>query len=120
MNKQEFLFICYPRCGTCKKAQAWLDASGIKYTLRDIKINNPTIDELRAWQQTSNLPLKRFFNTSGLVYKNLGLAQKLADMNESEQLEILASDGMLVKRPILVGNTIVLVGFKQAEWEKLL
>lgn len=120
MIKEEFLFVCYPRCGTCKKAQAWLDASGIKYTVRDIKTANPTIAELSVWQQTSNLPLKRFFNTSGLVYKNLGLAQKIANMSESEQLALLATDGMLVKRPILVGNTAVLVGFKQAEWEKLL
>ena len=114
------LFLCYPRCTTCQKAKAWLDACGVPYTLRDIKLDNPSVDELRQWWQASGLPLKKFFNTSGLQYKALGLKDKLPDMTEEEQLTLLATDGMLVKRPILVGGDFVLVGFRQAEWEEKL
>ena len=114
------LFLCYPKCTTCQKAKAWLDSRGTPYTLRDIKLDNPTAGELRQWRQTSGLALKRFFNTSGLQYKALGLKDKLPAMNEEEQLALLATDGMLVKRPILVGDGFVLVGFRQAEWEEAL
>ena len=114
------LFICYPKCSTCRKAQDWLDAHGIAYTLRDIKTDRPSAEELRTWQVCSGLPLRRFFNTSGLLYKSLGLKDKLPDMDESAQLELLASDGMLVRRPLLVGESTVLVGFRQAEWEQSL
>ena len=114
------LFICYPKCSTCKKAQAFLDAHHLQYTLRDIKTENPAADELRDWQQRSGLPLKRFFNSSGQRYREMALPQKLPDMPEAEQLALLASDGMLVKRPILVTDDTVLVGFREAEWEKLL
>ena len=112
------LFICYPKCTTCKKAQAYLDAVGIVYEFRDIKLENPSEEELRQWWKTSGLPLKKFFNTSGLQYKALGLKDKLPGMSEEEQFALLASDGMLVKRPILVGDDYVLVGFKQEEWEE--
>ena len=114
------LFLCYPTCSTCQKAKAFLDAHGISYTLRDIKAQNPTQDELSAWYAKSGLPLKRFFNTSGLVYKSLGLKEKLPTLSEAEQLNLLSSDGMLVKRPILVTDTAVLVGFRQSEWEATL
>ena len=113
------LFICYPRCTTCKKAQKWLDDNGLQYELRDIKENNPSYDELKEWYAKSGLPLKRFFNTSGQLYKNMELKDKLPAMSEEEQLKLLATDGMLVKRPILVNGGTVLVGFKEAEWEKL-
>ena len=113
------LFICYPRCTTCKKAQKWLDDNGLQYELRDIKENNPSYDELKEWYAKSGLPLKRFFNTSGQLYKNMELKDKLPAMSEEEQLKLLATDGMLVKRPILVNGDTVLVGFKEAEWEKL-
>ena len=109
-------FICYPKCSTCRKAQDWLDANGIAYALRDIKTENPAYDELAAWHKLSGLPLKRFFNTSGLLYKSMELKNKLPDMSEDEMLKLLASDGMLVKRPILVGGGFVLVGFKESEW----
>ena len=111
------LFLCYPKCTTCKKAQAWLDGQGLTYDLRDIKTDNPTVEELTEWYRRSGLPLKRFFNTSGLQYKALGLKEKLPAMSEEEQLNLLATDGMLVKRPILVGDGFVLVGFREAEWE---
>ena len=114
------LFICYPKCSTCKKAQAFLDAHHLQYTLRDIKTENPAADELREWQQRSGLPLKRFFNTSGQLYREMALSKKLPDMPEAEQLALLASDGMLVKRPILVTDDTVLVGFRESEWEKVL
>ena len=114
------LFLCYPKCTTCQKAKAWLDAQGISYTLRDIKLDNPTTDELKAWHRASGLPLKKFFNTSGLQYKALGLKDKLPAMTEEEQFALLATDGMLVKRPILVGDGFVLTGFRQAEWEEKL
>ncbi len=114
------LFLCYPKCTTCQKARAFLDARGANYTPRDIKARNPSADELRAWHKKSGLPLKRFFNTSGLQYKALGLAQKLPAMSEDEQFALLAADGMLVKRPLLVGGDFVLVGFKPDEWETAL
>ena len=111
------LFLCYPKCTTCQKAKAWLDSQGISYTLRDIKQDNPSAEELRLWWLSSGLPLKKFFNTSGLQYKALGLKDKLPTMSEEEQLALLATDGMLVKRPILVDEDFVLVGFRQADWE---
>ena len=115
------LFICYPKCSTCKKAQNWLNEKGIGYELRDIKENNPTYDELKKWHAASGLPLKRFFNTSGLLYKSMELKDKLPEMSEEEQLQLLATDGMLVKRPLLIAeNGIVLTGFKEKEWEELL
>lgn len=112
-------FICYPKCTTCQKAQKWLDANHINYGLRDIKQDNPTYDELKAWYAKSGLPLKRFFNTSGLLYKSMQLKDKLPEMSEDEQLKLLASDGMLVKRPLAVSDDTVLVGFKEPEWENL-
>ena len=111
------LFLCYPKCSTCQKAKAWLDQRGISYDLRDIKLNNPTAEELTAWYQKSGLPLKKFFNTSGLQYKALGLKDKLPEMSEADQLALLATDGMLVKRPLLVGDDFVLTGFRPTEWE---
>ena len=114
------LFLCYPKCSTCQKAKAWLDAQGIAYDLREIKQDNPTADELRQWWQASGLPLKKFFNTSGLQYKALDLKNKLPSMTEEEQIALLATDGMLVKRPLLVGEDFVLTGFRQAEWEERL
>ena len=111
------LFLCYPKCTTCQKARKWLDAKGTAYTYRDIKEENPSLEELRTWWNASGLPLKKFFNTSGLQYKSLGLKDKLPAMSEEEPLTLLASDGMLVKRPILVGDGFVRVGFKEAEWE---
>lgn len=113
------LFICYPRCTTCKKAQKWLDDNGLKYELRDIKENNPSFDELKNWYTKSGLPLKKFFNTSGLLYKSMELKDKLPTISEEEQLSLLATDGMLVKRPILVDGDTVLVGFKEFDWEKI-
>ena len=110
-------FICYPKCTTCQKARKWLDANGAAYDERHIKDDNPTVDELKAWQKQSGLPLRRFFNTSGLQYKALQLKDKLPAMSEEEQFKLLASDGMLVKRPILVGDGFVLVGFKEDEWK---
>lgn len=115
------IFICYPKCSTCRKAEKYLQEHNIEYTKRDIKTDNPTADELRAWQKNSGLPLKKFFNTSGLQYKALGLKDKLPQLNEEEQLQLLAADGMLVKRPLLLADGNVLVGFKETEWaEKLL
>ena len=114
------LFLCYPKCTTCQKAKAWLDAQAIDYTLRNIKEENPSLEELQQWWQKSGLPLKKFFNTSGLQYKALALKDKLPGMSDEEQLELLATDGMLVKRPILVGENFVLTGFRQAEWEEKL
>ena len=111
------LFLCYPKCSTCQKAKAWLDQRGISYDIRDIKLNNPTQDELTAWYQKSGLSLKKFFNTSGLQYKALDLKDKLPEMSEADQLALLATDGMLVKRPLLVGDDFVLTGFRPAEWE---
>ena len=114
------LALCYPKCSTCKKALAWLEDKGIQVQVRDIKEERPTAEELRRWHQLSGLPLKRFFNTSGLQYKALGLKDKLPGMSEEEQIALLATDGMLVKRPLLVGDDFVLTGFREAEWaEKL-
>lgn len=110
------LFICYPKCSTCQKAQTWLDGQGVPYDVRDIKLDRPTEAELRAWHEKSGLPLRRFFNTSGLQYKALGLKERLPSMTEDEQFSLLASDGMLVKRPILVTDDAVLVGFREADW----
>lgn len=114
------LFVCYPKCSTCKKAQKWLDESGAEYTLRDIKTDNPTAEELKTWWEKSGLPLKRFFNTSGNIYKEMKLKDKLPEMSEEEQLALLATDGMLVKRPILVAEDKILVGAKEKEWEEYL
>ena len=114
------LFVCYPKCTTCQKAQKWLEEKGVEYQFRDIKQEKPTEQELRQWHAMSGLPLKRFFNTSGLQYKALGLKDKLPQMSEDEQFALLATDGMLVKRPLLVGEDFALSGFKQAEWEEKL
>ncbi len=113
-------FICYPKCTTCQKAKKWLDDKGVSYELRDIKENNPSEAELREWYKNSGLPLKKFFNTSGLLYKSMELKNKLPDMTDDEQIKLLATDGMLVKRPILVDGKKVLVGFKEKEYEELL
>ena len=111
------LFVEYPKCSTCQRAKKFLDAHGAEYTDRHIKEDPPTAEELRTWQQASGLPLKKFFNTSGLLYKSMALKDKLPAMSEEEQLNLLSSDGMLVKRPILVGDGFVLVGFREGEWE---
>ena len=111
-------FICYPKCTTCQRAKAWLDEHKIAYELRDIKLDRPTPEELTAWHARSGLPLKKLFNTSGLLYKSLDLKNKLPTMTEQEMLALLATDGMLVKRPILVGDDFLLVGFKEAEWSE--
>ena len=110
-------FICYPKCTTCQKAQKWLDEAKIQYEFRDIKLDNPTLDELSTWYKQSGLPLKKFFNTSGLLYKSLDLKNKLPTMTEDEMLKLLASDGMLVKRPLLISDDFVLVGFKEDAWK---
>ncbi|MDO4345651.1 MAG: arsenate reductase family protein [Eubacteriales bacterium] len=110
------LFIEYPKCSTCQKAKKWLDAHGVVYTDRNIKEQNPTEEELRKWQAKSGQPLKKFFNTSGLLYRELGLKEKLDAMSEEEQYRLLASDGMLVKRPLLISGDTVLIGFKEQEW----
>ncbi|SEH37376.1 arsenate reductase [Ruminococcus flavefaciens] len=112
-------FICYPKCTTCQKAKKWLDEKGISYELRDIKENNPSYDELKKWYELSGLPLKKFFNTSGLLYKSMELKNKLPNMSEEEQLKLLSTDGMLVKRPLLICDDTVLVGFKEKEYEEL-
>ena len=113
-------FICYPKCTTCQKAKKWLDDNKIEYKLRDIKEDNPRLAELTAWHKLSGLPLKKFFNTSGLLYKSMELKDKLLTMSEEEQLNLLATDGMLVKRPLVIGRDFVLVGFKEAEWKERL
>ncbi len=113
-------FICYPKCTTCQKAKKWLDDNGIEHELRDIKEDNPNLEELTLWYKTSGLPLKKFFNTSGLLYKSMELKDKLSAMSEEEQLKLLATDGMLVKRPLLIGKDFVLVGFKEKEWSERL
>lgn len=112
------LILCYPKCTTCQKAVKWLDDNGYSYEIRNIKEENPTEDELKKWFKTSGFPLKKFFNTSGLLYKSLGLKDKLPPMSEEEQLKLLSTDGMLVKRPILIDGDLVLTGFRQAEWEE--
>jgi arsenate reductase len=111
-------FICYPKCTTCQKARNWLDEHGVQYKVRDIKAENPSYDELKTWIAASGLPIRKFFNTSGLLYKSLNLKDKLPAMNEEECLKLLSTDGMLVKRPLLMGNGITLVGFKEADWGK--
>ena len=110
-------FICYPKCTTCQRAKKWLDDNKIEYELRDIKLDNPSFEELTEWYNKSGLPIKKFFNTSGLLYKSLDLKNKLPQMTEEEMLKLLATDGMLVKRPLLIGDDFVLVGFKEVEWE---
>lgn len=114
------LFLCYPKCSTCQKAKKWLDEKEVGYTYRDIAKDNPSYEELSAWYQKSGLPLKKFFNTSGLLYKELGLKDKLPTMSDEEKLQLLATNGMLVKRPLLVLEDKVLVGFREAEWEEVL
>ena len=114
------LFVCYPKCSTCQKAKAWLDSSHIPYDLRDIKQENPTYDELVKWHRASGLPLRKFFNTSGQLYRGMELSKKLPDMSEEEQLNLLATDGMLVKRPLVITDDTVLLGFKEAEWTQAL
>lgn len=113
------LFVEYPKCTTCQKAKKWLVDNGVEFTDRHIKENNPSYDELKEWHAKSGLPLKKLFNTSGLLYKSMGLKDRLPDMNEDEMLTLLATDGMLVKRPIIVSDDIILVGFRPQEWEKL-
>ena len=117
--KMSVLFLEYPKCTTCKKAKAWLESNGVAFDDRHIVEENPTAEELKAWWEKSGLPLKKFFNTSGLLYKELQLKDKLPDMSEEEQIELLSTNGMLVKRPLVIGDDFVLVGFKEAEWEKL-
>ena len=109
-------FICYPKCTTCQKARKWLDENNIEYEFRDIKLENPSLEELTAWYKLSGLPLRKFFNTSGLLYKSMELKTKLPTMTDEEMLALLATDGMLVKRPLAIGEDFVLVGFKEAEW----
>ncbi len=109
-------FICYPKCTTCQKAKKWLDDNKIEYRLRDIKEDNPSLEELTAWYKMSGITLKKFFNTSGLLYKSMGLKDKLSEMSEEEQLKLLSTDGMLIKRPLLIGEDFVVVGFKEGEW----
>ncbi len=114
------LFICYPKCTTCQKAKKWLDEHNINYEERHIAGDNPSYDELKEWYEKSGLPLKRFFNTSGLLYKDMKLKDRIPSMTEEEQLEILSTNGMLVKRPIVINGDTVLVGFKEAEWSEKL
>jgi arsenate reductase len=113
----KYLFLCYPKCTTCQKAKKWLQDNGIVYEERNIKERNPTITELGEWHAKSNLPLKKFFNTNGMLYKSLGLKDKLPTMSDAELLALLATDGLIVKRPILIAGDSVLVGFKEADWE---
>lgn len=114
------LFIEYPKCSTCQKAKKWLDDNGIKYDDRHIKENNPSFEELKEWYEKSGLPLKRFFNTSGMLYKSMNLKDRLPEMSEDEQLKLLSTDGMLVKRPLLIGDNFVLCGFREKEWQEIL
>lgn len=114
------IFLEYPKCSTCKNAKKWLDEHGISYSDRHIKEQNPTYDELRAWHIRSGMPLKKFFNTSGLLYQSMNLKEKLPSMTEDEQLRLLASDGMLVKRPLVVSDDLILIGFRPEEWERTL
>ena len=110
--------VCYPKCSTCKKAIKWLENNDIEYTYRDIKLNNPTEEELRKWHEMSGLPLRKFFNTSGMIYRDMQLKDKLPDMSEDEMYKLLASDGMLVKRPLIVTGDKILLGFKESEWKE--
>ncbi len=116
----EILFLEYPKCSTCKKAKKWLDEHDVSYTARHIVEDNPNVDELRAWHKRNGLPLKRFFNTSGMLYREMELSKKLPDMSEDEQYALLASNGMFVKRPLLVTDTTVIPGFKETTWEQAL
>ncbi len=111
------VFVCYPRCTTCQKARSWLVENNLEFTERNIKEENPTLEELKEWHKKSGLPLKKFFNTSGMKYRELNLKDRLTEMSDEEQFELLSSDGMIVKRPILVGDDFVLVGFKESEWK---
>ena len=113
-------FVCYPKCTTCGRAKKWLDDNNVEYELRDIKLNNPTYEELAEWHKKSGLDIKKFFNTSGLLYKSLNLKNELSKMNEEEMLKLLATDGMLVKRPLLIAENFVLVGFKLQEYEQII
>ena len=113
------LFLEYPKCTTCKKAKAWLESNAVAFEDRHIVEQNPTAEELKAWWEKSGLPLKKFFNTSGLLYKELRLKDKIPTMTDEEQIELLSTNGMLVKRPLIIGDDFVLVGFKEAEWERL-
>lgn len=114
------MFVEYPKCSTCQKAKKWLDENSVEYIDRHIKENNPSYEELKLWHSVSGLELRKFFNTSGLLYKSMNLKEKLPTMSDDEKLKLLATDGMLVKRPLIVADSFVLVGFKPAEWEKLL
>ena len=114
------LFLCYPKCSTCQKAKKWLDDRKIDYSLRDIKLENPSYEELDQWHRRSGLPLKKFFNTSGLIYKSMNLKDKLSAVGEDEMLKLLATDGMLVKRPLLIGKDFVLIGFREDDWAERL
>lgn len=118
--KKEILFIQYPKCTTCKKAKKWLDENEIAYIDRNIKEDNPTYDELRSWYERSGMPLKKYFNTSGLLYKSMNLKDKLPTMSDDEQLRLLATDGMLVKRPVIVTDNAVLTGFNEKSWQEIL
>ena len=113
-------FVCYPKCSTCKKAEKWLKENGVEYEVRHIAEENPSFEELKEWHEKSGLPLKKFFNTSGVLYREMKLKDKLAEMSEEEQIKLLATDGMLVKRPIVVKGDTVLVGFKEDQWEESL
>lgn len=114
------LLLCYPKCSTCKKAKKWLDDNNIEYNERDIKLENPSFDELKDWYQKSSLPLKKFFNTSGMIYRDMNLKDKLPEMSEEEQLKLLSTDGMLIKRPLVVNGDTVLTGFREKDWEEKL
>ena len=114
------LFLCYPKCSTCQKAKKWLDDRKIDYSLRDIKLENPSYEELDQWHRRSGLPLKKFFNTSGLIYKSMNLKDKLSALSEDEMLKLLATDGMLVRRPLLIGKDFVLIGFREDDWAERL
>lgn len=116
---KKYLFLCYPKCTTCQKAKKWLDDHGIAYEQRNIKEHNPTVTELNDWWQRSNVPVRKLFNTSGLLYKSLALKDKLPSMSDAEQFSLLATDGMLVKRPLLIADDQILIGFKEKEWEIL-
>lgn len=118
-TQNQVLFLHYPKCATCKRAKKWLDDHGISYEERDIKLEQPSREELKAWYEKSGLDIKKFFNTSGLLYKSMDLKNKLPDMSEEEKLELLATDGMLVKRPLLVSENKILVGFKEAQYEEI-
>jgi arsenate reductase len=118
MENTMLKFICYPKCTTCQKAKEWLDDNGVKYDERDIKSNNPTYEELNTWHKMSGLDVRKFFNTSGLLYKSMALKDKLPTMTEEEMLKLLSTDGMLVKRPLLVGDDYVILGFKEAEYKE--